>query len=121
MATMPIWFFSGSQPDYLSVYVLELKQDKVYVGVSDDVERSIQEHLEGNGCAFTRAYETTGALLPRLGGVSGSINAQHRSETLQYMLLRGIANVRGWKYSRVEMSQAEVNEAMADVALHAKT
>jgi len=68
----------ASPPDYSEVYVLELAQNKVYVGVSDDVERSIQEHLEGTGCDFTRMYETTAVLLPRLGNATGTINEQHR-------------------------------------------
>ena len=109
-------FFADMAVDYSEVYVLELAQNKVYVGVSDDVERSIQEHLEGNGCDFTRMYETTAVLLPRLGTVTGTIEEQHRDETLRNMLKYGIVNVRGWKYSSVVMSQA--NEAMADIVAH---
>ena len=108
----------ASPPDYSEVYVLELAQNKVYVGVSDDVERSIQEHLEGNGCDFTRMYETTAVLLPRLGNAAGTINKQHRDETLRNMRKYGVVNVRGWKYSSVVMSEDNINEAMADIAAH---
>jgi hypothetical protein len=108
----------ASPPDYSEVYVLELAQNKVYVGVSDDVERSIQEHLEGNGCDFTRMYETTAVLLPRLGNAAGTINEQHHDETIRNMMKYGIVNVRGWKYSSVVMSEDNINEAMADIAAH---
>jgi hypothetical protein len=105
----------ASPPDYSEVYVLELAQNKVYVGVSDDVERSIQEHLEGNGCDFTRMYETTAVLLPRLGNATGTIDEQHRDETFRNMLKYGVVNVRGWKYSNVDVN---INEAMADAVAH---
>ena len=111
-------FFTDMAVDYSEVYVLELAQNKVYVGVSDDVERSIQEHLEGNGCDFTRMYETTAVLLPRLGNAAGTINKQHRDETLRNMQKYGVVNVRGWKYSSVVMSQDNINEAKADIAAH---
>jgi predicted GIY-YIG superfamily endonuclease len=92
------------------VYVLELAQNKVYVDVSNNVERSIQEHLEGNGGEFTRKYVTTAVLLPRPSGPSTS-----SIETIRNMMKYGIVNVRGWKY---EMSEVNINEAMADVAAH---
>ena len=103
------------RPIYSEVYVLELAQNKVYVGVSNNVERSIQEHLEGNGGEFTRKYVTTSVLLPRLGNAAGTINEQHQDETIRNMMKYGIVNVRWWKY---EMSEVNINEAMADVAAH---
>ncbi len=63
-------------------------------------------------------YETTAVLLPRLGNAVGTIDEQHRDETLRNMMTYGIVNVRGWKYSNVVMSQDNINEAMADAVAH---
>ncbi len=93
------------------VYILELAQGRVYVGHSTDRRRRIQQHVAGQGSAFTKAYPPTGVILPRLGCVSGSAEAAERDETLRYMFLRGIPFVRGWKYVRVDMSDAEAKEA----------
>lgn len=97
------------------VYILELAQGRVYVGHSTDRRRRIQQHLKGQGSAFTKAYPPTGVMLPRLGCVSGSAEAAERDETLRYMFLRGIAFVRGWKYVRVDMSDAEAKEAEENI------
>lgn len=93
------------------VYILELAQGRVYVGHSTDRRRRLQQHMAGQGSAFTKAFPPTGVVLPRLGCVSGSSEAAERDETLRYMFLRGIPFVRGWKYVRVDMSEAEMQEA----------
>jgi predicted GIY-YIG superfamily endonuclease len=97
------------------IYVLELAHGRVYVGHSANVRRRIQQHMAGQGSAFTKAFPPTGVLLPRLGRVSGSAEAAERDETLRYMFLRGIQLVRGWKYVRVEMPEAEMQDAEENI------
>jgi predicted GIY-YIG superfamily endonuclease len=97
------------------VYILELSQGRVYVGHSSDTRRRMHQHLSGQGSAFTKAFPPTGVVLPRLGCVSGSSEAAERDETLRYMFLRGIQFVRGWKYTRIEMSDEEVQDAEENI------
>ena len=98
-----------------SVYILELDQERVYVGVSRDVEKRIAQHLSGSGSAFTRFYRPTGVRLPRLGNVSGSGDAVERDETLRYMYLKGMSFVRGWKYTQVNLSEKDYEEAESNI------
>jgi hypothetical protein len=67
------------------------------------------------GSAFTKAFPPTGVLLPRLGCVTGALEAAERDETLRYMFLRGIQLVRGWKYSRVYMTEQEIQDAEENI------
>ena len=97
------------------VYILELAHGRVYVGYSSDTRRRIQQHMTGQGSAFTKAFPPTGVVLPRLGCVTGCAEAAERDETLRYMFLRGIMLVRGWKYVRVAMQDTEHNEAEGNI------
>lgn len=97
------------------IYILELSQGRVYVGQSSDIRRRVQQHMSGQGSAFTKAFPPTGVLLPRLGCVSGSQEAAERDETLRYMFLRGIQLVRGWKYTRVYMPDEDIQDAEENI------
>ena len=97
------------------VYILELAFGRVYVGKSSAVDRRFSQHVSGAGAAFTKAFPPTGNRLPRLGNVSGSGDAAERDETLRYMFLRGIHNVRGWRYSTVALSVNDFNHAEAEI------
>jgi predicted GIY-YIG superfamily endonuclease len=99
----------------VSVYVLELEGGRVYVGSSKDVERRIAQHMAGTGSAYTRTYKPTGVRLPRLGNVMGDGDAAERDETLRYMHQRGIAYVRGWRFSQVAMNATDFNEAESNI------
>lgn len=101
--------------DECDVYVLELSEGKVYVGKSKDKKRRLIQHNSGCGSAFTKVYNPTGKQLPRLGNVCGSGDAAERDETLRYMFLRGIENVRGWKYTQVHLSDAEMGDAESNI------
>ena len=98
-----------------SVYILQLEDDRIYVGTSQDVERRVLQHVSGKGAAFTRKFKPTGVRLPRLGNVRGDGDAAERDETLRYMYLKGIDMVRGWKYTQVEMSSADALEAESNI------
>ena len=39
-----------------SVYILECENDKLYTGITTDVERRFREHLSGRGAKFTRMH-----------------------------------------------------------------
>ena len=97
------------------VYILELAEGRVYVGKSQDVRRRVAQHLAGAGSAFTKAYPPTGHLLPRLGDVRGGSDAAERDETLRSMFLRGIGNVRGWRYTQVALPAKEFEDAEANI------
>ena len=97
------------------IYVLELAQGRVYVGHSTDVKRRIQQHMTGQGAAFTKAFPPTGVLLPRLGCVTGSSEAAERDETLRYMFLRGVPFVRGWKFVQVQLSERDLQDAEENI------
>jgi predicted GIY-YIG superfamily endonuclease len=97
------------------IYILELSGGRVYVGRTSDMSRRVSQHLSGRGSAFTQAFPPTGALLPRLGRVSGSAEAAERDETLRYMFLHGIDLVRGWKYTRVVLPENERVDAEENI------
>jgi predicted GIY-YIG superfamily endonuclease len=97
------------------VYILQLSHNQVYVGKSSNIPRRITEHMNGIGSAFTRKYKPTGVVLPRLGNISGSGDAVERDETIRYMYLHGINNVRGWRYTSVDLSCNDIKEAERDI------
>ena len=97
------------------VYILELKHNKVYVGKSHNTTRRMLQHKTGVGSAWTKTHSPTGISLPRLGNVQGSGDASERDETLRYMHLRGVDNVRGWRYTRVVLTEEERRDAEQNI------
>ena len=82
---------------------------------NDKARKHFQQHVAGQGSAFTKAFPPTGVLLPRLGRVTGSAEAAERDETLRYMFLRGIQLVRGWRYVRVDLPQEDLDDAERNI------
>ena len=97
------------------IYILELSHGKVYVGKTQNKSRRVSQHVGGFGSAFTRAFPPTGKQLPRLGNVSGSGDAAERDETLRYMFMRGVDNVRGWRYTQVHLSKEDEQDAELNI------
>lgn len=97
-----------------NVYILQLENNKVYVGKSVDITRRLQEHSNHEGSVFTKRYKPLG-VLPRLGNVQGLGDAAERDETLKYMYMRGVENVRGWKYVNINLSKQESDEAESNI------
>lgn len=111
---------TGQQPTLpdtpeTDVYILELQDNKIYVGKSNNIEKRIDMHLTSQGSVFTKAYKPTGKRLPRLGNIASIGDAAERDETLRYMYVHGIQNVRGWKYTSINLSKKEIQEAEENI------
>ena len=97
------------------VYILELANNKIYVGKSSNVDKRIDMHLTSNGSVFTKKYPPTGKRLPRLGKIESIGDACERDETLRYMYVYGINNVRGWKYTSIDLTPAQRKDAESNI------
>jgi predicted GIY-YIG superfamily endonuclease len=90
--------------DQINIYILQLEQNKYYIGKSNDPQKRFQEHLNGKGSAWTNLYKPIKLLqiIP---------NASHFDEdkyTKEYMLKYGIQNVRGGSYVNVTLSANDI-------------
>lgn len=75
------------------VYVLQLEQGRVYVGSTTDPTRRFNEHLSGNGSAWTRKYRPLGFLSPPRH-VNDALQ-EEEDETDKQIEIHGAEYVRG--------------------------
>lgn len=90
----------------LYVYVLRLVESKFYVGLSNCVQRRIQEHRAGAGAAWTQKYPP----LPHFGAEVHEAENELDEDytTLKMMLVHGVENVRGGSFSSVRLLPPQV-------------
>lgn len=82
-----------------SIYILKLRDGKYYVGKTDNVERRYEQHLEGNGSAWTKKYSPI-KIEKTIQNASPFDEDRYVKE---YMAKHGIANVRGGAYTQVSL------------------
>lgn len=85
------------------IYVLRLKSNRFYVGKSANVIQRIQQHLRGDGSAWTRKYPPIG--IDRALQNCGPFDED--KVTKEYMANHGIDNVRGGAYVQEVLSHDE--------------
>ena len=80
-----------------SIYILSLVNNKYYVGVTNNIERRIKQHIEGSGSEWTKLHKFVkiSAILPQTSPWDEDLH------TKQYMLKYGIDNVRGGSYTQI--------------------
>jgi predicted GIY-YIG superfamily endonuclease len=88
----------------LKLYLLELNDDKYYVGQTDDPEFRFSEHLSGKGAKWTRMHRPLHLLLTKNLSVETAAEAMLYENwlTLYYMEQFGWENVRGGDFVIVE-------------------
>ena len=83
---------SQKQSSNPSTYILKLANDKYYVGESNDIQRRIWVHENGNGSAWTKKHN----VIQRMNTINNqNNNFDELSQTLLMMNRFGIDNVRG--------------------------
>lgn len=88
----------------LFIYVLKLEQNKYYIGKTHDVEKRVDQHLNGNGAEFTKIYKPINLIKSYEGK-----DEDERNETLKYMNKYGINNVRGGAWCKEKISEEEIS------------
>lgn len=99
------------------VYHIDLENGKHYVGSTRTLDARGLQHVEGKGCAWTRAHPPVSPLA--VVEVVGTKDAATRKETAVTKLLMGeygIHNVRGGAFSAVELTPWEVAVLQMELA-----
>jgi predicted GIY-YIG superfamily endonuclease len=79
------------------VYVLELEDGKIYVGITLNFNIRLAQHISGSGAKWTRLYKPKKVLEI----IHEGITAKTENEvTLRYKELYGSENVRGGYYTK---------------------
>ena len=93
------------------IYVLRLEEGKYYIGKSDNVAYRYQQHLNGNGSAWTRKYKPI-SLEKTIKSVSPF---EEDKITKEYMSKYGIDKVRGGSYVEVELSEFHIEALQMEI------
>lgn len=88
------------------VYVLELAQEKYYVGRTEDLDRRYPQHLAGEGAEWTKKYRPLRVLI--------TYPATSRFDEDKYvyetMAKYGVENVRGGSYSNIVLTAEQKSQ-----------
>lgn len=84
-----------------SLYVLQLEDNKWYVGKTSDVTSRFKQHVSGSGSAWTKSYKPVTLVETR------RLKDQYdeNNTTKEYMKKYGVDNVRGGSYTQVVLPE----------------
>lgn len=102
------------------VYVLyDVKDKKMYVGKSEDMDRRVGQHLNKEG---TRFFEMNGTSIGRskffevkAAPIHADLESLERNHTLALMYKHGIDNVRGWMFTTMMLSSRQKEDAFRQI------
>tara|TARA_Y100000389_G_scaffold176226_1_gene187596 strand:- start:130 stop:540 length:411 start_codon:yes stop_codon:yes gene_type:complete len=80
------------------IYKLKLKNNKIYVGMTGDIEKRMEQHFSGNGSKVTKKFKPIkGKIIDSCPGYFAEEIEQYHTE--EYIDKYGYGNVRGGKYT----------------------
>jgi len=95
-----------------NIYILKLDQGKYYVGKSKNVAQRYQEHLQGQGSAWTRKYKPM-----KLDTVIENASPFDEDKQVKiYMAKYGIENVRGGTYVADTLTEEQEHALKAEIS-----
>jgi predicted GIY-YIG superfamily endonuclease len=83
-----------------NIYILKLEGNRYYIGYTSDPKKRINEHLNGNGCSFTKKYKPIA--VEKIKYDEDPIKVD--KYVIKYMQKFGINNVRGGTYKDEKLS-----------------
>jgi predicted GIY-YIG superfamily endonuclease len=86
------------------IYILKLKNNKYYIGKTQNVENRYEQHLNGNGSSWTKKYKPI-SIIKQIKSTSQFDEDKYVKE---YMSKYGIENVRGGTYSSIELDEVSL-------------
>lgn len=86
------------------IYVLKQKNDKYYIGKSNNPEIRIENHMTLNGSFWTKLYEPINVIeiIPNCD------DYDEDKYTLKYMEKYGVENVRGGSFCEINLSKENI-------------
>jgi hypothetical protein len=98
------------------IYLIELENEKYYVGKTNMIDRRVLEHFTGNGSKWTQLHKP----IKVISVLDGNDVFAEEKHTYLAMDKYGIENVRGGSYSTIKLSEndkkkiSEVIHSMKD-------
>jgi len=89
------------------VYVVEYNNGNIYVGKSNDIDARIQEHKRKHG--KLREINGLATAIPQ------DLEAWERSEFLAQVAEHSIDYVRGWRFTKTNLSKQDLDEVEAEL------
>jgi len=87
------------------LYVLKLYQNRYYIGLTRNLEKRFNEHLQGKGAEWTRIYKPIDIKTWQKGDFNGF---DEDCQTKKFMYDYGINYVRGGTYSNVILLDSQI-------------
>ena len=94
-----------------NIYILKLKNNKYYVGKTQDPAKRFFEHLSGSGSTWTQLHEP----IEIINILPNEDNFEENNQVKKLMLIHGIDNVRGGSYSQIELSVEQKNTLQTEL------
>lgn len=94
-----------------NIYILRLEGGRYYVGKSDNVMKRYQQHMNGNGSAWTRKYKPIS-----VDKILQNVSPFDEDKlTKEYMAKYGIDKVRGGSYVEGELSEFQLEALKMEI------
>jgi|LakMenE18May11ns_1017448.scaffolds.fasta_scaffold9954712_5 hypothetical protein len=93
-----------------TIYILELENNKYYIGRSNCSKKRILQHFNNNGSEWTKLYKPI-RILSQFKGDSWD----EEKHTLITMNTYGVNNVRGGSYCKIHLTESEKEKAMQTI------
>ena len=87
------------------IYILNLAQNKFYVGKTDKPKFRLDSHFKNGGCAWTKKYKP----IQIIGLFPDCDDFDEDKYTLKYMSKYGVDNVRGGSFCQTTLSRENIN------------
>lgn len=119
MSTIIDSIFDSDNNGYI-LYILSLRNNKYYVGITTNLENRLEAHRRLEGSTWTKLHKVN-SLVGYKHITSNQFDAKLIEDTIvkKMMMIYGIDNVRGGTYSHCILNSVEIDTINKEL-LHAK-